>query len=109
MSKLMNDLKSIFEEGEKEYEVMLKNRIDELYKIISKDLKEAVKDTSNGLVYAYTYKLHQTKEEQIIEPFEPLVEGIEEKFEGDGIDVEQKSSHTEDGERDAQFTFSGWA
>lgn len=109
MSKLMNDLKSIFEEGQNEYAEIVKNRVNEYYKIISIELKKAVKDTSNGLVPTYTYNLHQTVEEQIIKPFEWLAEGLEEKFEGDDIDVELKITYDENETRDAEFTFSGWA
>ena len=109
MSKLMEELKSIFEEGEKEYEVKVKKRVDEYYKIIRKALTEAVKDISKGLIHTYTYNLRQQIEEQLIEPFELIAEGIEEKFDNDGINVEVKVSYfSDDGTREAKFTFSGW-
>lgn len=109
MSKLINDLKYIFEDVQNEYAGIVTKRINEYYKIISIELKKAVKDTSNGLVPTYTYNLHQTVEEQIIQPFEWLAEGLEERFENDGIDVELKVTYDEDRTRDAKFTFSGWA
>ena len=109
MSKLMSDLKSIFEEGQNEYAVIVQIKVREFYKIICRELKEAVKDTSDGLIYTYTYELHQEVNEQTIQPFELLTEGLEEKFEDEDIDVELVVTYTSDGQRTAKFTFSGWA
>ncbi len=108
MSKLKQELRSIFEDCHKDYLVIVEKRIDELFIIISKALKEGVADTSNGLVCAFTYELIQQPDNQIIQPFELITEGLEERFDDTGLCVELKVSYLEDGQREAKFTFTGW-
>ena len=108
MSKLMKELEVIFKQSEKEYAAILDKRIAEFNRIIIKALKEGIKDTSHGRVSTYTYTLVQQLEEQVIQPFELLTEGLQIKFEAAGLNVNIDEEFRTDGQRTAVFKFSGW-